>query len=142
MPSIEQQLVDQELYLKDIEQKIFQTLSKINKITLENDNDFRKQFEEIPQDSHTTESNNLTDLTITELNNKFEIVTDNLQQLNELQEINSKLKEIETYLGKPKTLQSILDLQYLNNLFKQIIIDTNSQYIIYKTNQEASRFTL
>ena len=52
--------------------------------------------------------------------------------MNELQEINSKLKEIETYLGKPKTLQSILDLQYLNNLFKQIIIDTNSQYIIYK----------
>ncbi|KHC77137.1 hypothetical protein I503_06100 [Candida albicans SC5314] len=132
MPSIEQQLEDQELYLKDIEQKIFQTLSKINKTTLENDNDFRKQFEEIPQDSNTTESNNLTDLTITELNNKFEIVTDNLQQLNELQEINSKLKEIETYLGKPKTLQSILDLQYLNNLFKQIIIDTNSQYIIYK----------
>ena len=132
MPSIEQQLEDQELYLKDIEQNISTTLSKINKTTLENDREFRKQFEEIPQDSHT-DNENLTDLTISELNNKFEIITDNLNHLNELQEINFKLKEIETYLGKPKTLQSILDLQYLNNLFnKEIIIDTSSKYIIYK----------
>lgn len=132
MTSIEEQLEEQAEYLRDINYGIRLTVSKITRDSLLKDHDFTKKFQETTQADPSSTSDQISKLSISQLNHKYESINKDIRQLEVLGEIDRQLKEIEFYLEKPKTLQSLLDFQHLNALLKNITVDSNSSLIIHK----------
>ncbi|RCK62388.1 hypothetical protein Cantr_09156 [Candida viswanathii] len=131
MTTIEAQLKDQEEYLKDINDSIKFTTSKITKERLLNDPEFTSKFQEVAQ-PESSSADPISKLSISQLNHKYENIGKDIKQLESLADLDAQLKEIESYLAKPKTLQSLLDLQHLNTLLKNIVVDSNSSLVIHR----------
>ncbi|EER35959.1 conserved hypothetical protein [Candida tropicalis MYA-3404] len=132
MSSIVEQLQEQEEYLRDINNGIKLTITKINKDSLLNDVQFTKKFQEVSSPESSSTVDPISKLSISQLNHKYESISKDIKQLESLVKINGQLKEIESYLEKPKTLQSLLDLQQLSTLLRNIDVDSNSSLIIHK----------
>ncbi|EMG50180.1 hypothetical protein SBY92_003692 [Candida maltosa Xu316] len=128
MTTFEKQLQEQTSFLATIEDNISKSIAQINRNSLLKNHDLADQYQEI-QD---VPPNDLATLSLSQLNYKYESVTQDIKQLEVLQSKNLELQEIEGILGKPKTLHSLLDFQHVNNLLKGFAVDTSSSLMIYK----------
>lgn len=78
-------------------------------------------------------SKDLQNLSITQLNSKSETINRQIQELEKLNNIKTNMDEIEKLLSNLNlSINSLLDLQHLSHLFKQIQAIPSLNYMIYK----------
>ncbi|KAK6456835.1 retrograde transport protein Dsl1 C terminal-domain-containing protein [Scheffersomyces xylosifermentans] len=140
--SIERLLSDSELRLGEIQQKLISATQDVTESSLSREPYFVQQFyedtspKEIDDINKDIVQNDLSTLGVTQLNHRYEQVSNDIVELNKLAHIQNYLVEIEDLLAKPKSISSLLDFQQLFSLFKstrnETTKGTTSQFIIYK----------
>ncbi|KAI5957102.1 DSL1 [Candida jiufengensis] len=138
---VDKRLSDQYEGLKECDEEINNILISVKDdsalkqlITTAISNANQSQLQSINEDDRIS---NLNLLSLNQLNTKLESTEKHLYQLNSLNEITTSFNEIEKLINNLEiTPNSLLDLQYLNDLFKKIQLELssshNSNYVIYK----------
>ncbi|KAI5970662.1 DSL1 [Candida margitis] len=137
MSSIETRIEDEQKRINQINADIRQLESQVSSSYLEPILTKQDQFQLINHHRHDNDLNDLDNLSITQLNNKSELINQKIQELERLGKVKKNLEEIEQLLASLKlSIGSLLDLQHLSTLFKQIqdapSLASSSNYMIYK----------
>lgn len=135
------QMTSTESRIIEEEQKINKINEEIRLLELQISNDYlepmlakQEQFQLIKHHEHGDNSaEGLRHLSITQLNNKSEAINQQIQELTKLNTFKTNLEEIEQLLSNLQlSINSLLDLQHLSHLFKQIQDIPSTNYMIYK----------
>lgn len=137
MTSTESRIATEEQNINQINEEIRQLEQQVTKPYLESILSKQLQFHEQKQEKQSSynddSDSDLQNLSITQLNNKSELIHQQIQEFDKLSQIKTKLEEIEQLISNLQlSINSLLDLQHLSHLFKQVQEAPSLNYMIYK----------
>ncbi|KAI5964396.1 hypothetical protein KGF57_001069 [Candida theae] len=144
MSTIATRITEEEQKINHINEEIRQLGQKVTKSYLEPILAKQQQFQinksgqlhqqpQLHNNGSDAGPKDLHHLSITQLNTESELIHEQIQELEKLNQIKTNLEEIEQLLSNLQlSINSLLDLQHLYQLFKQIQDFPTANYMIYK----------